>query len=297
MAAALCHERSFHSRRAFDRSRRESNLGFVDEHRGAILASHGYAALCLGYFNAEGLPSSLVNIPLEYFENAIRWLRAQPWLRDHFLAVWGPSRGGELALLLGATFPDINGVVAWTPSGVIFWPLGIPEPGDAAPRAAWTFRGKPLPYLQESNSMADPAPVAEPGRPVAYTPFYLSCLRDKRAVERATIPVEKTRGPILLVSGTDDQMWPSSALADIAVRRLEAHNYAFPFRHLRYEGAGHAILVPYGPLTARAAGLPVQGFAGYLCSQGGTPRADAEAGIDAWRNLLAFLEQSAGGHT
>ena len=269
--------------------------GGIDEHRGAILASHGYAALSLGYFNVEGQPRGLVNIPLEYFENAIRWMRRQSWLRDEFLAVWGPSRGGELALLLGATFPDINAVAAWTPSGVIFWPLGPSEPGDTAPRAAWTFRGEPLPYLQEANAEADAPPVAEPRRPIAYTPFYLRCLRDARAVERATIPVERTRGPILLVSGTDDQIWPSSALADIAMRRLEAHGFAFPFRHLRYPGAGHGILVPYGPLTMRATGLPVQGFSGHLYSQGGMPSADAEAGVDAWRNLLSFLDDSSRG--
>jgi hypothetical protein len=198
--------------------------------------------------------------------------------------------------LLGATFTEINAVVAWVPSGVVFWALGLPEPGDTRPRASWTFRGKPLPYLQENNASGDGPPVVERGRPVAFTPFYLSHLRDARAVERATIPVERTRGPILLVSGTDDQMWPSLALADIAIRRLETHRHAFPFRHLRYEGAGHTILVPYGPLTARAIGLHVQGFSGYLYSQGGTPRADAEAGVDAWHNLLAFLEEGVTGH-
>jgi hypothetical protein len=61
--------------------------GGIEEYRGAILASHGYAALALGYFNVEGLPRGLVNIPLEYFENAIRWMRAQP------LAA-GPLSGG-----------------------------------------------------------------------------------------------------------------------------------------------------------------------------------------------------------
>jgi acetyl esterase/lipase len=205
------------------------------------------------------LPRGLVNIPLEYFENAIGWMRRQPRLRDRFLAVWGSSRGGELALLLGATFPEINAVIAWVSSGVIFWALGLGEPGDTRPRAAWTFRGKPLPYLQENNSCRDPEPQAEPGDPIAYTPFYRSFLRDSQAVERATIPVEKTRGPILLVSGTDDQMWPSSELADIVLRRLEAHRHPFPFRHMKYPGAGHLILVPYWPLTVRAVGLRVQG--------------------------------------
>jgi dienelactone hydrolase len=264
--------------------------GGIDEYRGAILASHGYAALNLGYFAMEGLPRGLVNIPLEYFENAIRWMRAQPWLRDRFLAVWGESRGGELALLLGATFTEINAVITWVPSGVVFWALGLAEPGDTRPRAAWTFRGKPLPYLQENNASMEPLPVAEAGRPVAFAPYYLSQLRDTRAVERATIPVEKTRGPILLVSATDDQMWPSSELADIAMRRLEAHRHPYPFRHLKYEGAGHQIYVPGGPRTVQTLRLRVEGVSGYLLSMGGTPKADAAAGDNAWRSLLEFLE-------
>lgn len=272
--------------------------GGVDEHWSAILASHGYAALSLAYFNAPGLPRGLVNIPLEYFENAIHWMRGQPWLRDHFLAVWGPSRGGELALLLGATFPDINAVIAWVPSGVVFWALGQSEPGDTRPRAAWTWRGNPLPCLQENNPFADIAPAEPaPGQPVAWAPAYLEHLKDADAVERATIPVEKIRGPVLLVSGTDDQMWPSSVLADIAMRRLEAHDFTSPFLHLRYEGAGHTIKVPYGPLTVREAGLGVEGFSGRLYSQGGTAKADAEAGADAWRRQLSFMQDAVAGRS
>ncbi len=266
--------------------------GGLDEYWGAMLASRGYAALNLAHFNMPGLPRGLVNIPLEYFENAIRWMRAQPWSGNGFLAVWGASRGGELALLLGATFPDINAVSAWVPSGVVFWALGLAEPGDTRPRAAWTFRGKPLPYLQEANTAVGDPPVPQPGQPIAYAPVYLSHLRDAQAVERATIPVENIRGPVLLASGTDDQMWPSSVLADIAMRRLKKHRFAFPYRHLKYQGAGHLILIPYGPRTTRAVGLRVEGFSGYLYSQGGTPGTDAEAGADAWRNLLKFLDNS-----
>jgi hypothetical protein len=53
---------------------------------------------------------------------------------------------------------------------------------------------------------------------------------------------------VQLVSGVDDQMWPSSDLADIALRRLEAHHRPFPFRHIKYPEAGHTIVVPYWPL-------------------------------------------------
>jgi dienelactone hydrolase len=136
----------------------------------------------------------------------------------------------------------------------------------------------------------EPSPPVEPGRPVAFAPVYLTHLHDTHAVERATIPVEQTRGPILLVSGTDDQMWPSSTLADIAMRRLEMHQHPYPFQHLKYQGAGHLILVPGGPRTTRTLRLQVEGMSDLLLSMGGTPRADAEAGVDAWRSLLEFLE-------
>jgi hypothetical protein len=54
--------------------------------------------------------------------------------------------------------PDINAVSAWVPSGVLFWALGLAEPGDTRPRSAWTFRGKPLPYLQETTVPEIPRP-------------------------------------------------------------------------------------------------------------------------------------------
>jgi dienelactone hydrolase len=272
--------------------------GGIDEFRGAILASHGYAALALGHFAVEGRPRGLVNIPLEYFETAIGWMRAQKWFDSRLLAVWGASRGGELALLLGATFPEINAVAAWVPSGVVFWALGNAEPDDTRPRAAWTFRDRALPYLQENNTSGDPPPTRPPGHAVAYTPFYRSQLRDARAVERATIPVEKIRGPVQLVSGVDDQMWPSSDLADIALRRLETHHHPFPFRHLKYPEAGHTIIVPYWPLSElRVLTLArVEGLQDYVLLQGGTAKADAEAGVHAWRDLLAFLDDATKAH-
>jgi dienelactone hydrolase len=266
--------------------------GEVDEYRGAMLASHGYAALNLAYYAQPALPRGLVNIPLEYFENAIRWMRRQPWLRDRLLAVWGPSRGGELALLLGATFPDINAVSAWVPSGVMFWGIGPNESGGPRDRASWAFGGKPLPYLQQDNPFAEKVPVLEHGKPVAYAPIYRSHLNDLRAVERSAIPVENIRGPVQLVSGGDDQMWPSAELAEIALRRLEAHKHPYPFRHLKFEKAGHQILVPHGPRTVLVGRIGLPGFDGYLYSQGGTPKDNAEAGVEAWHDLLKFLAEA-----
>jgi dienelactone hydrolase len=69
----------------------------------ALLARHGFAALA--YFYLGSLPYRLACIPLEYFGGAIRWLQDHPSVRDDRLGVVGTSRGGELALLLGAHYP------------------------------------------------------------------------------------------------------------------------------------------------------------------------------------------------
>ena len=81
-----------------------------------------------------------------------------------------------------------------------------------------------------------------------------------------------------------------SILAEIAIRRLQQHGHTYPFRHLSYEGAGHAIYIPYSPTTQIEYGHPN----GVHYTGGGSPRANAEAGVDAWRHVLAFLEESAG---
>src|SRR5262245_13809224 len=46
--------------------------------KAALLAARGFAALALGYFNYPGRPAQLAEQPLEYFEQAIRWLQRRP---------------------------------------------------------------------------------------------------------------------------------------------------------------------------------------------------------------------------
>jgi dienelactone hydrolase len=110
----------------------------------SLLAAHGYPALALAYFAAPGLPASLANVPLEYFARAVRLLRAQPGVDPAHVLVQGASRGGEAALLVGATFPDlVDGVIAGVPSSRV----GPTPRKPGSP--AWTLRGRPLPIGAE----------------------------------------------------------------------------------------------------------------------------------------------------
>jgi dienelactone hydrolase len=122
----------------------------------ALVASRGYPTLSLAYFNEPGLPTALKDIPLEYFERALRWLAARPGVDPRRLIVAGASRGGEAALLLGTVYTDlVHGVMACTTSASV---LGAyPVPGNA-----WTFRGQPLP-------VGGPIPVERINGPVLAT--------------------------------------------------------------------------------------------------------------------------------
>jgi dienelactone hydrolase len=104
-----------------------------------LLASHGLTVLTVAYFHAPGRPPRLRRIPLEYFRDAARWLRAQPGVDPRRVAVAGTSRGGEAALLVASTYPrTFWRTAALVPSAYVYG-----SPDDSA-IAAWNRGGKPV---------------------------------------------------------------------------------------------------------------------------------------------------------
>ena len=232
-----------------------SGGGLTSSVAAALLAAHGYPSLALAYFKVPGLPRSLHDIPLEYFTGALEVLRAQPGVDPDHVLVAGESRGGEAALLLGASFPElVDGVIAGVPSSVV-----NPAPGPDASRPAWTLGGRPLPAVSPS----------EFGRP------------NPPGAARAVIPVERIRGPVLLACGEQDLIWPSCGYVDAITARLRAHRFAHPVTALRYRDAGHVI----GGLAAYYVGMTEDALASF----GGTVAGTQAAQDDAHAKLLAFL--------
>jgi dienelactone hydrolase len=258
--------------------------GGIPESAAQLLASHGYAALAVGYFGMEGLPATLSLIQLEYFGRALEWLQAQRAVDGTKIGVLGGSRGGELALLLGATYPQITAAVAYAPSHVV-WPGCCDTRSYAA--SAWSHNGEPLPFVPGTS---DPTRLAKyaGGSPPLLLHRFLASLEDIVAVTRAAIPVERINGGVLLISGRDDQLWPSSQMADLVVARLQRHSFTHPYLHLSYEQAGHAVGTPYRPTTGLTRSVhPITKIA---YPMGGTPAGYARAQADSWPQVLGFLE-------
>ena len=264
--------------------------GGINEPRAALYASRGYAALALGYFKVPGLSDYISNTPLEYFRRALDWIARELQPAHDFIAVSGQSRGGELALLLGATYPDrIKAVIGYVPGAVVHSAQNAADPATGREGPAWLLDGKPLPHLWENNRTASWLPFDEGPPPHRHERAIRTALLDTEAVERARIPVERIDGPVLLLSATDDGSWPSSDYSRMVVERLEREQHASPVRHLDFEDAGHAIVFPYVPTTQLVYAHPVSGR---ISTGGGEPAANARADEASWRAVLSFLDEA-----
>lgn len=162
---------------------------------------------------------------------AIAKAAARPEVEGRCIALIGGSRGAELALLLASYYPDIKAVVGLVPGSAVF-------PGESArlDTSGFMLHGQPLPFL--------PVPRAAVPDLMAHNLYaaFDKMLANKDAVAAAAIPVEKINGPVLLMSATHDELWPSTRMSQQMMQRLTASQFAYVHVHEAIPGAHAAPL-------------------------------------------------------
>jgi uncharacterized protein len=219
----------------------------------------GYPCLVVGYFGTKSTPDRLEMIPLDYFEEVINTFKSKSEVRDKKIVVYGGSKGGELALLLASKFKQIQGVIAGVPSSVVFQGIG----GRRV--SSWSYKGEQIPFVPYAPF--DYSKIVNS----QYVELYRLSLHQTDAVRKALINVENINGPILLISGMEDKMWPSSQMADMIIKRLDEKKFPFWYKHFAYQNAGHS-------------------FSEHS-SLGGTAEGNKQAGIDSEKRIFDFLER------
>lgn len=172
----------------------------IHDSTAVLLACHGYTALAYDWCGSherpvDGLPSKVVDIPIEGPVKALRWLQRQESVRNKRVAIHGISRGAELAMII-ATLPQdpmvplLAAVSSLSGTDRIVqgfsWKWGKKSRKSASHRKAraWLWKGE---YLV-------------PGTP---------------------IPVERCKAPVLLIHGLKDTIWKAKRSKRLE-RRLKA---------------------------------------------------------------------------
>lgn len=230
--------------------------GRIDEARARVLAEAGAVAESVRWFGGPGQPSGPWDVPLETFLHRIEDLRREcdrVWMM-------GTSFGSEAALLCGALSSQIEGVVAFAPSDVIW--AGYDNHRETS---HWTLEGRPLPYTPFDWD----GYVAE--TPARFRPLYEKSLRTNGAqATEATIPVERI-SKLVVVAGGNDQVWPSIDSADRIASRRSSHGLDTIV--VTTVEAGHRTILPGEPLV----------MGGMSMARSGSEAADTQLGQLAWR--------------
>lgn len=237
--------------------------GRIDTERARVFAGAGAIAESVRWFGGRDQNPGPWEIPLETFHGRVSALREEC---DRIVVV-GTSFGSEAALLTGAFSQDVDAVVAFAPSDVVW--AGVTADGRVT--SHWTWRDETLPYVPFDDEWSAPSD------PPAYVGLYSSSRkRFGREAEAATIPVERIK-EVLLVAGGDDQVWPSVLHADSIRDRRALHGCETTV--VTGIDAGHRTVLPGEPVV----------WAGMRMKRGGTEEADRSLGVQAWALIRALL--------
>jgi dienelactone hydrolase len=262
-----------------------------------LLASHGYAALVVGYFGLDGIDAQLVSIPLERLADGVRALAADAHVDATRIGALAISRGSEGVLSMAARLDDVPlaAIVAISPSRVSWTAMG--DEGTMPGVPSWTVAGQPVPHLDVADKvLMDQAmrdAFRDRGKHDPYHPHlmhlarsYATALDNTAGADAAAIPVERIAAPLLLLSGSDDEVWPSGPMADaILARRQGTGTPATKDYHQHYEGGGHLLRLGCMPTDVTA----TSGIA-----LGGTRVGIAAAQADATTRVLEFFRSTLG---
>jgi esterase/lipase len=143
------------------------------------------------------------------------------------IALIGGSRGGELVLNLASKFDHYNAVIAISTSNVSF-----PAITWSANTSSWTYKDKEIPYVPAPLKTISPALKGD-----LYTAHKMM-LEDEEAVKNAEIHVENINGPILILSGKNDDQWPATSMSNQIIERLKNKKFKHFSEHIILDG-GH----------------------------------------------------------
>ena len=139
-----------------------SNGGMnMAKHEAEFYHKNGIPAMSLALFKTKQTSPDLVSVPIEYVENAIRYLKEQGYQK---IGIDGASKGSEMALVAGSLLSDISCVIARVPSYYVSEGLaGKGKRKGPSGTSCWSYKGKDLPYAAYKTRIINMAEIIKKG--------------------------------------------------------------------------------------------------------------------------------------
>ncbi|XP_074471899.1 acyl-coenzyme A thioesterase 1 [Sebastes fasciatus] len=241
--------------------------GRLTEPRASLLANKGFVVLALAYMGYEDLPKGPKKLDLEYFEEAVTYLRKHPEVKGPGIGILSLSHSGGLALAMSSFLSGISATVcinACNANTVIplhYKDLVIPPLPPVIENVKFTDSG----LVDIRDALPDPS------------------LEKNRS---SLIPIERASCHFLFAVSEDDHNWNSAFFAKQAAATLR-NNGKESFMVVSYPKAGHFLEVPHMPYCPSG----FHGAVGTNVLFGGEPKAHAEAQLDLWERVQEFFKR------
>ncbi len=188
----------------------------------------GYHFLAIGYFGTPNTPERLDRISLDAIHDTIKSVSHQPLVDNDRIAIFGSSRGGELALNLASKYDDIDAVIAIVPSNV-----SLPSKFGWGETSSWTYKQEEVPCISATTESIN---LIQSGD---FFNGFSTMLQNSKTSAISEIEVERINAPILFVSASLDEVWPSTLMCNKMIGRLQSNNFQHYYKHIALQG-GHA---------------------------------------------------------
>lgn len=243
--------------------------GGVMAHRAALLASKGFVTLALAFFRYEDLPKRMFEIDMDYFLEAVDYLRQLESVNSCGVGVVGISKGADLIVDVAVLSPHVKATAfingfCFTQFSKLFFKdevYRVPTEVD------WTHA-----YEDENKNIV---------------------CKDCHIIDEfpasSALPVERIHGKIGFFVSGDDLNLPSLSSAQFLMEKMKKNGREEDSELHLFDGAGHLLEPPFLPHCA-AQYMPHMG--GHVVAYGGTPAAHKEAQLRFWRLLVDFLRRN-----
>ena len=248
----------------------EPGIDYV-EVNAKLMASKGIASLALPICGYKNLPDLFKEIPLEQIMNTIDYVTALESIDSSRIGLFGSTRGGELALLIGSMRKDLKLIIAANPCDVVNQSV---VKQMTTSKSSWSWEGKALPYSKVKKSKVFKL----------YTNRIVSnqtsqMMKSVYLHNTATqlIPVEQITARVLLLAGESDDRWDSMMMAARIKSKINCEVVS-------YSKTGHVL---GGPGC-----LSTMGFEQLSFSLGGSPETNGKAQHQSWKTIIDFIKKN-----